>query len=194
MKRTATGVCVAAVLGFAVSLGAQPPTTPPSTPPSPTAAPQRPMSSDRSAKDINVTGCLSKSPDGSFTLTNAKVEPAGSASTSPSDPSAPTAGTTGTSGTATAGTSGTSASAATAPAGSGSSSNATWTLSGGSDLDKHVGHKITVTGRAIAATASASSGAPGTTGTSGSTPSASASATQQKLDVQSVKMIAASCS
>jgi hypothetical protein len=168
---------VAAVLGFAVSLAAQSPTT--------TTAPQS-SPSDRKAGEIAVSGCLAKSPLGGYMLTNARIDPAGSAS------STTTAGTTtaGTSGTTTAGTAG---STTTEPAGSGSAASAmgsTWFLSGGTDLDKHVGHKIQVTG--IAAKPSDT-----TTGTSGTTTTAGAAetaASQQKLDVQSVKMISSSCS
>jgi hypothetical protein len=169
MKRTAIGTCIAAVLGFAVSISAQAPQTPPSP------QTQRPMSSDRSSKDLNVTGCLSKTADGSFTLNNASI----------TDPSSPTAGTTGTAGSATAGTTGTTP---TAPGGSSSTSGSTYALSGSSsDLEKHVGHKIQVTGKEAP---------PSATGTSGST-SATASPTMspsKKLDVSTVKMIAASCS
>jgi hypothetical protein len=94
----------------------------------------------------------------------------------------------------------------------------TWTLEGGSDLDKHVGHKIQVTGREVesskkqydtSSTTGTTSGttatgttagttATGTTGTTGTTGSQmsthSESASGQKLDVKSVKMISSSCS
>lgn len=186
MNRTATGTCVAAVLGFAVSLGAQSPTTTPS----PTSQSARPMSSDRAAKDISVTGCLAKGSDGNFTLTNAHMDASGSASTTTADPSSPTAGSA-----ATAGTTGT-----TSPAGSSSASamGSTWMLMGGSDLDKHVGHKIQVTGKAadsMSSTGTTAGSTAGTTGTAGSTASSMPSASaNHKLDVESVKMIAASCS
>ncbi|PYQ69513.1 MAG: hypothetical protein DMG04_27985 [Acidobacteria bacterium] len=77
--------------------------------------------------EVTVTGCLSKGADGNFMLMNARAE---------NKPST----TTGTSGTTT-----------TTPPASGSTSSSTtamtWKLEGGTDLDKHVGHKIEVTGR-----------------------------------------------
>jgi hypothetical protein len=174
MKRTATGACVAALFGFAISVGAQTP-----TPPSPTSQTPRPMSSDKSDKDISVTGCVAKSADGSYTLTNARIDPAGSASTSTGSSTSTTAGTTGTSGS-------------TSPAGSSSASGTTWALSGSSsDLDKHVGHKVQVMGKEATPSASGTSGSSSSTATSSSSSSMTAN---QKLDVSSVKMVAMSCS
>jgi hypothetical protein len=168
MHRTATALGIAAALGFAVSLGAQTPTS------------TTPSQSSMSSKEVNVTGCLARGSDGKFTLTNARIEPASSSTT---------AGTTGTAGaTTTAG--------ATSPAGSGSAASAmTWALSGGTDLDKHVGHKITVTGRTswdATKSGSATSAPSPTTTTAGATTTADSKGPE--LDVQSVKMIAASCS
>ena len=91
----------------------------------------------------------------------------------------------------------------------------TWTLEGGQDLDKHVGHKIQVTGhaakdapskdddaaKATPSTATGSTAATGTTGTTGATAAGEQrrndrdmKSSGQRLDVKSVKMIAASCS
>jgi hypothetical protein len=186
MKRMATGFCVAAALSCVATLGAQAPTA--------TSGEQRPSTMDK-AKEISVTGCLSKGADGKYMLTNAKVD----------NPASATAGTSGT--TATPPT--TAGAPAATPAAAGS-----WTLSGGSDLDKHVGHKIQVTGKAsmdgtmdhgrtpdtTAAAAGSAAGA-ATVGTSGSTATAAAeeqrtkdASAAQQLDVQSVKMIAATCS
>jgi hypothetical protein len=87
-------------------------------------------------------------------------------------------------------------------------------LGGGSDLDKHLGHKIQVTGKtswdgsmsSSGATAGGTSttGTPTTAGTTGaattsgeqrtSTESDSKGAKQPRLDVQSIKMIASTCS
>jgi hypothetical protein len=196
MKRTAIGFCVAAALSCVATLGAQIPSTS-------TSADQRTPTTDK-AKEISVTGCLSKGADGKYVLTSAKID-------SPADATAGTSGTT--TPPATAGTT-PSTPSATANAAS------TWALSGGSDLDKHVGHKVQITGKATmdsrmpdptaaaagsAATGSAATGAvaAGTVGTSGSTATAAAeeqrnkdtrSASQPQLDVQSVKMIAATCS
>jgi hypothetical protein len=100
----------------------------------------------------------------------------------------------------------------------GSSAASTWTLEGGTDLDKHVGHKIEVTGErqdasrkdeatsttsgaagttATGSTATGTStGTTGTTGTTGSQMSSQRSgmAHGQTLDVKTVKMISSSCS
>jgi hypothetical protein len=98
-----------------------------------------------------------------------------------------------------------------------STAASTWTLEGGTDLDKHVGHKIEVTGErqdasrkdeatsttsgaagttATGSTATGTStGTTGTTGTTGSQMSSrSGMAHGQTLDVKTVKMISSSCS
>jgi hypothetical protein len=181
MKRTATGLCVAVAFGCIATLGAQ-------TPP---PAGQRTTTADK-AKEVTITGCLTKGADGKFTLNNARMDNPMAGSTA-----------TGTSGTTTAGT-------ATPPGGAMSQAPAmTWALAGGSDLDKHVGHKIQVTGKTawdsmdrskMPETTSAATAA-GTAGTSGTTSTAAAQeqrkdplADQPRVDVQSVKMIAPSCS
>jgi hypothetical protein len=174
MKRTATGLCVAVAFGCIATLGAQ-------TPP---PAGQQTATSDK-AREVTITGCLTKAPDGKFTLANAQVDKPMSGST------------TGTSGTATA----------TPPAGAMNQTPAmTFALAGGTDLDKHVGHKVQVTGKTAwdsmdrGKTPGATSAA-GTAGTSGTTSTAATeaqrkdpNADQPRVDVQSVKMIAASCS
>ena len=191
MTRLATGLCVAAALSCA--LNAQTPST--------SASAGQRTSAD-SAKEVTITGCLSKGADGKFILTNAKLD----------NPTGATAGTSGT--TTPAPTTGAPAAGATA----GTMNTATtWALSGGTDLDKHVGHKIQVTGKAAAdstmdhrnpdttaaaATPAAGATAASPTGTSGSTATAATeeqrnkntNASQPRLDVQSVKMIAATCS
>jgi len=184
MKRMATGLCVAAALSVA-TLGAQ------------TPAPTTQRSD--AAKEITLTGCLSKGADGKYMLTNAKLD----------NPS-----------TATAGTSGTTTPPTSTPSATAGAMNtaASWTLSGGTDLDKHVGHKIQVTGKAAmdatmdhrtpdstaaaagSTAAAAGSTAAGTVGTSGSTATAAEEQrketkdTAPRLDVSSVKMVAATCS
>ena len=197
MKRMATGLGVAAALGCFVTLGAQTPST--------SASAGQRTTAD-SAKEISVTGCLSKGADGKYILTNAKLD----------NPTGATAGTSGTTNPSPATTPGATA--------GGMNNAASWTLSGGTDLDKHVGHKIQVTGKAAmdgamdhgrtpdttaAAAGSAATGATaetpaaaGAVGTTGSTATAAAeeqrkkdtNPNQPKLDVQSVKMIAATCS
>jgi hypothetical protein len=204
MTRRITGLCVASVCSCVISLGAQSSTS--------SATVQRSGANDAAGHDVTVTGCVAKAADGRFMLTNATVEPMGMAST------AGTSGTT--SGGTTAGsTAGTATAGATASRpGSGSTAAAdtmSWMLSGGSDLDKHVGHKIQVTGRTTwdsSMNRSMSSGSTGgattgTTGTSagstaggstaGATTAGAASSTMANhpmVDVKTVKMISSSCS
>jgi len=119
MTRSVTGLCVAAAFGCAVALTAQTP-----------ANQQYGKTGDKDkGHEVTVTGCLSKGPDGNFMLTNARAE---------NKPST-TTGTTGTTTTAPPATTGSTPSS--------SASAMTWKLEGGTDLDKHVGHKIEVTGR-----------------------------------------------
>jgi hypothetical protein len=194
MKRIATGLCVAAAFSFAASLGAQTSTT---------SSTSSSMSKDKK-EEVTVTGCLQRGADGNYMLTNAMLEEPTHGGTST------TTGTTGTTSGAT--TSGSTMSHGTTAA-------STWVLEGGSDLDKHVGHKIQVTGREVASskkdyerssTAGTTSGATGTTsgttatGTTGTTGTTETTGSQmsthsestsgQKLDVKSVKMISSSCS
>jgi hypothetical protein len=194
MKRTAIGLCAAAAFGFVAAGGAQ-------TPPTTTAG-QTPAASSRDAKDIAITGCLQRGPDGKFILTNARMENDMTHSSSTGTTTGSTAGTTGS-------TAGTTTSAAGSTTGAMDPAN-TWTLEGGKDLDKHVGHKVQVTGRAMDAThkdddaaKGATSSATGSTATTGTTGTTGATAPggqrhemqtgSQRLDVKAVKMIAASC-
>jgi hypothetical protein len=193
MTRTAVGLCAAAAIGLVASVGAQSGTS--QTPATTTS---------KDAREITVTGCLQRGADGNFTLTNAKMDNMERSGSS-------TASTTGPTGsTATSSTAG----------GSAMTAGSTWTLEGGTDLDKHVGHQIQVTGHSIradrkddddAAATSTTTGttgtsgttATGTTGTTGTTGEATATPSAQKtdrgthtrkLDVTSVKMISSSCS
>jgi hypothetical protein len=195
MKRTVTGFCLAAAFGCIATLSAQTSTTP-------TTAGQ-PGATAHTSRDVTITGCLSKGADGKFMLTNALVD---NPSTTTTGTSTTTTGTT-TATTTTGTTTTTTTSGATSPGAAMS-----WMLAGGSDLDKHVGHKIQVTGRTNwdnsmdrsrtpTSSASAAGTTTGTTGTSGTTATASTEeqkkdmrTDQPRLDVQSVKMIAASCS
>jgi hypothetical protein len=180
MTRMATGFCVAAALGCMATLGAQ---TPPQTPPSSAM-------SDK-ARDISVTGCLAKGADGRYMLNNAKLDTSASSSTaSTAAGTSTTAGTTGT----TPSPAGTTPSTA-----SGMNAGPSLVLTGSSDsdLEKHVGHKIQVSGKSTWDGSMTRSGTTGTTGSTTATPTTGAtttSADQPRLDVQSVKMISASCS
>jgi hypothetical protein len=178
MKLTTSGLCVAAALAFAASVGAQTSTT---------------TSSNRS-DEISVTGCLARGATGGFVLNNAR---------SASDMTRSGAAT-GTSGTTTT-TSGTTTSGTTA--GSMSSGGSTWALKGdSSELEKHVGHMIQVTGReddhaamsgssttTTTGSTTTSGTTSGTTGTAGAA-SPSSSSASRGVDVKSVKMISSSCS
>jgi hypothetical protein len=178
MKRTATGLCVAAAMAYAVTLGAQTSAT--------TA--QR-SASDKPAHDVTVTGCLAKDASGGYMLNDAKID-TGAASTT----TAPGATTT----------AGSPPAAAASTTSSGPAMN--WMLTGGTDLDTHVGHKIQVTGKtswdssmsrsstttAAGATTTATT-PPTATGTTGAA-EAGGRASHPMLDVESIKMVAASCS
>jgi hypothetical protein len=187
MNRTVSGLCLAAALGLATTLGAQSTTTTPGQPAATTA--------DR---EVTMTGCLSKSAAGGFMLNNAHIDPtpssttttAGSTSTTTAGGATTTAGAT--TSTTTAGATGTTGgNPANSPAMS-------WMLSGDSDLEKHLGHKIQVTGktswkgpmdqgRASTTTATTST-------TTASTTTAGAASDQPRLDVKSIKMVSATCS
>jgi hypothetical protein len=190
MKRLMTGFGVAAAFGLVASLSAQTTTTPASQ-----------TSSDR---EMTITGCLERGANGNYTLTNARADNsmAGSATTTGTSGTTAT-GTTSATGTTTSGSEGTTAGAMNATAGT------SWTLEGGSDLDKHVGHKIQVTGKevpskdkdeasATTTTSGATTTATGTTGTTGSAAGEQRHSTGDHaghtLDVKSVKMISSSCS
>lgn len=162
MTRTMTGVCLAAALGCVATLGAQAPAT------SPTAT------QDKGDREITITGCLTKTGD-DYMLMNARVDD-GKSSTTTAAGAATTAGAT-----TTAGTVGTTGAA-------GANTPMMWKLSGGNDLDKHVGHRISVTGKGeehAGAAASTSTTAAGATTTAPSAP---------KLDVKSFKMVSTTCS
>jgi hypothetical protein len=177
-RETVFGLVV--TLGCAVSLSAQSTTTP-----------RKPSTSAPNENELSVVGCLSKTAGGGFTLTNAQVESATAAAAAGSR-TTPASGST-----ATTGTVGAATTRPTEPAGSGPSGRTTWALEGGSDLEKHVGHKVQVTGRsqahqatAAANSATSSSSAAGTTGST----AGSDEGPLRTLEVQSIKMIATSCS
>jgi hypothetical protein len=159
MTRTATGLGIAAALGFAVSLAAQTTTTPD----------QHTMRGDK-GRDITVTGCLARGSDGTFVLDNAHM-----------DDKTTTTTATGTTGTTAAEPS---SRASTTTAGAAMK----WTLEGGKDLERHIGHEIQVTGRSDWNEHSSASSS-----TSTSTATTTAMSDKAKLDVSSIKMIASSC-
>jgi len=179
MKRTATGLGIAAAVACAVTLGAQ----------TSTSTAQRPSSTTDKGKDVTVTGCLARDTSGSgFILNNAKMDNGASSTTT-------------TSGTTTAGTTGATAAGTNANAAMANGPAMNWMLSGGTDLDKHVGHKIQVTGKSTfdpsmnhtsAASPDPTTTAGATAGTTGTREGSRG--TQPRLDVESIKMISTSCS
>ena len=135
-----------------------------------TATSQRYNSNDKN--EVTVTGCLSKDASGGYMLTNAREDKAGT-----------TTGTTGTT--------------STTESSRMSDRGTTFKLEGGSDLDRHVGHKIAVTGKTEWKSGMSTSNPPKTsttTGTTGSAASTTSDANHPQLDVTSVKMISSSCS
>jgi hypothetical protein len=221
---------MAAALGFAANAGAQQTgtatpgttpgqqTTPGTTGTSGMSEPQRtPGETSRSSeRNMTVTGCVERGPNGGYILTNAKMEnPSGSMSGSSS--------ATGTSGTSTSGTSATGSTSQYGSTGaSGAMANVTtWQLEGGSNLSEHVGHKVEITGHPAMSGSSSSSARSGMSGTTAGTSSSgttsgtsttesgrsgsmsgqsstgtsgSATGAEHKLNVESVKMVSTTCS
>lgn len=186
MTRTTIGSSLAAAMALAVSLGAQTTTTTPQT-----------QTADRD--NIAVTGCLQRDASGGYVLQNAQID---KSATSPSTTTAgTTTGTTGTTGTTT-----TTTTAGSEASGMSGTRGASWKLEGSSsELDSHVGHKVTVSGRELPASSSSptatttTTGTTATTGTTGTTAITGedqkrSAAPERRLDVQSVKMISSSCS
>jgi hypothetical protein len=175
MKKQAwTGVIAATVCTFAIGLSAQ------ST--SSSASSTTRQSSSTAADHITVTGCLQRDTMSSSAGATGTSGSASASTTSASgfvlnvSPSSSSTGSTAggtTAGGTTAGTSGTSASSYKLD-------------SDESKLSPHVGHKVEITGTLDKSTSSS-------TAPSGSTSSASSSMSP-KLKVDSVRMIAASCS
>jgi hypothetical protein len=130
-----------------------------------------------STSSTSGTSSSSSSSGGQFVLTNAQM---GSGSSSRSSSS-------GTSGTAGAGSSSSSA-----------SSGSRYILEGQeSELTKHVGEKVEITGTLASGSSSSSPSATSSAGTSGTSASGSASmpsSSGQKVKVQSVTTVASSCS
>ncbi len=223
MTRTFTACCVAAAFGMAASVGAQ------STATSTTSSTDRSSAYSEHNRngEVTVTGCLMRGANGNYILTNARLGSetgsTGGASGAYHGDTSTTAGTTGTtSGTTAGATAGTTT--GTSNRGSSMESARTFELTGGKDLDRHVGHMITVTGREEGTSRQneygANTGTTGTTagamagstaGTTGSTAGTTTGTTAQtgstehqgmrgnestiqRLDVKSVKMVSTSCS
>src|SRR5690349_23351664 len=123
MARTVTGFCIAAALGFAVSVGAQTTTSPQTTT---TPQPADKFHSEKGAHEVTLIGCLARGADGNYMLNNAHMNDAMSnRSRTSSNPPDTTTTATGTSGSTT-----TEPSRATT-----AGSTMSWKLEGGHDLD-----------------------------------------------------------
>jgi len=167
-----------AALACAAPLAAQ---TTATTPPGPGAVAQRQAAGDRTAREITITGCLSKGADDIYVLTNSRTAARiGASADSPTSP-IPAGGAV---------------PAATEPKGSGPTSRPpTWQLLGAHDLDPHVGHTIQVTGRALEEQSkNRDTQGETATGTTGTTLPSESRSSQPRVDVQSIKMIASRCS
>jgi hypothetical protein len=187
MKRLITGFGVAAAFGLAATLSAQTTTTS-------SATSQR--SSDH---EVTITGCLERGPGGNYVLANARMDNdrdrSGAYPTTGATTTAGTTGTTSATGTTT-GSAGTTAGAMNA-------TGSTWTLEGDRDLDKHVGHRVQVTGKEVSSskdehatstTTASTTGTTGSTAVTGEQRHSMSDHASRTLDVKSVKMISASCS
>ena len=187
MNRLMTGFGVAAAFGLAATLSAQTTTTS-------SAATQH-----ASDHEMTITGCLERGAGGNYVLEHARMDDDKSRSGAyPTTGATTTAGTTGT----TAATGTTTASEGTT-AGAMNATGSTWTLEGDRDLDKHVGHRVQVTGKEVSSSAKDDHTATTTSSTTGTTGSTAVTGEQRHsmsehanrtLDVKSVKMISASCS
>ena len=184
---TGTLAAVVCTAGLALSAQTYPPSQSPASP-----SPQSSMSSDQDkGQAVTVTGCIERS-------SQSAVGTSGSTSTTGSTTSSSTtmSKSKSTGFLLTNVTAGTSGDTAAAP--STASTAMSYRLDGNeTELAPHVGHKVEITGRvasseAAATTPSREPGAPNPSAAPSATASAQASA--PKLKVESVKMIAESCS
>jgi|SRR5690242_7029436 hypothetical protein len=172
MKRMSTGLSLAAAIGLAATLSAQTAST--------TTA--RPNTSDKE-HEVTVTGCLSKAAGG-YMLNNARMENGASSSTTTASGSS----TTGGSSTTTTRTNPEAGAVGTAGAAM------SWMLTGNDDLQKHVGHKIQVTGKTTWDSSMDHNRASASTTTASTSTTTAKSGSEPQLDVKSIKMISTSCS
>jgi hypothetical protein len=182
MTCTETALSLAAAFGLAATLGAQTTTSQPTT-----SMPDR--------DTIAVTGCLQRDARGAYTLANARIDPAAPAATTGAT-TAPTATTTtGATGTTTTGT--TTATTAKSTAGPvASAALSTWRLGAipaDLNLDRHIGHKVQITGKETLSTAGSASATTATSTVTTGTTGTPESVVARKLDVKSLKMISATC-
>lgn len=172
MKHTTSTLCVAVACAIGVSVGAQ----------SRTAAPpntSQPAATERETGEITVSGCLRRGDDGKFVVANVDQDDRGINQPGATDKPG---------------------NAPTAPPPSKVVKN--WWLEGGAALDKHVGHRIQVTGTVATdqtdAPPSMSSGADaaarGTAGASGTMGDVKDSAHGAgRLNVKAVKPLTGGC-
>ena len=180
MSRTSIAFGTAVALAFGASLGAQSPST--STPSS---------SASQTPPAITVTGCLTSDQAAGATGTSGTAGAAATAASgfkltnamagAAADKASGTAGATAAPGAAPSAAAGAASSAA---------SGQTYTLGGNtSELSKHVNHQVRITGKLAPAAAASKSSTPAAPGSM-----AAGSQSAQRLDVESVTMIAATCS
>jgi hypothetical protein len=175
-----SGLIAAGACAWAVGIAAQ--TT------SPPTSSQTRSSSQSAANQVTVTGCIQRA-----TATPGATGTTGSTSTSSSSSGSNYILTN-----ATPAGSGSSSSSATSPSTAGTSGSgamhATYRLDADdSKLSAHVGHKVEITGTLESASSSSSSSSPSTSPSTSSSSSASSMSGPQ-LKVESVRMIASSCS
>jgi hypothetical protein len=201
MKRAVSGMFTAGALTFATSVGAQSGT--------PRTASQPVLGGD---KTVAVTGCLARNADGGYLLNNARVDAVGPTSATTAGAAATAGGSTSATASGTSATVGSTATPPDATGGEATPDLTSWMLQGGTDLAKHVGHKIqaignssweapknragvpaTGTGSPATGTATTTGAAsPTTTGTTGTVDNGMSA--HPRLDVQSIKVVSQSCS
>ncbi len=188
MRRILPIACVA--FAFTVGLSAQSTGTGSSTQETSQKASSA-KSSKSSGRAVTLTGCLQQGDTpGTFQLTNVDM----SGMHAKSGKGMHSHSGTATSGSASGSTSGTESSSQSSQSSMGNMGNVTLVAGGSTDLSKHVGHKVQVTGTW------ASSGAAGTSGMAsepGSAPSSGSksgsSASGRELTVKSLKHISETC-
>jgi hypothetical protein len=179
MTCTETALSLTAAFGLAATLGAQTTTSQPTT-----SMPDR--------DTIAVTGCLQRDARGAYTLANARIDPAAPATTTGATTATTTTGATGT-------TAGTTTGATTTKSTAGpvaSAALSTWMLGAipaDLNLDRHIGHKVQITGKENLSTAGSASATTATSTVTTGTTGTPESVVARKLDVKSLKMISATC-
>jgi hypothetical protein len=169
-------------------------------------------SSQSQSGTVTLTGCLQKGSQSGTAGTSGTGSTSGSATSSPSSSSSgreqfiltnaqmgssSRSSASGTSGSATGSSTAGTSTSGTSGSASSASSGSRYILDGQeSELTKHVGEKVEITGTLASAGGAASGGASssGTSGTATGGTSSTSSASGQRVRVQSVKTVASTCS